>query len=66
MLQNWWESKQFVEVDEEYFKTCNTYQVVFVVTPQTAFRADFDVTGDTFAVCAADGAGVSGIGEPTI
>ena len=66
LLQNWWESKQFVEVDEEYFKTCNTYQVVFVVTPQTAFRADFDVTGDTFAVCAADGAGVSGIGEPTI
>jgi len=60
LLQNWWRKKQFVEVDEAYFNSCNECDVVFVATPQKYFPAAFDVTGDAFAVCAADGAGASG------
>ena len=63
LLQNWWREKQFVEVDEAYFYSCNTFFVTFVVTPQTHFPEAIDLTGDAFAVCAADGAGVSGVGE---
>ena len=60
LLQNWWREKQFVEVDETNFKLCNETAVAFVMTRQMRFPTGFDVTGDAFAVCAADGAGVAG------
>ena len=66
LLQNWWRKKQFVEVDEEYFESCNEFGVMFVITPQTHFPPLLDVTGCPFSIGAADGAGVVGIGEPTL
>lgn len=40
LLQNWWKDKQFVEVDQEYFKRCNP-TVYFVETPQTEIPSRF-------------------------
>lgn len=35
LLQNWWKSKPFVEVDASYLESCNAH-IVFVKTPQTS------------------------------
>lgn len=43
LLQNWWKSKQFIEVDAVYLKACSAF-VTFVTTRQTDIPASF-VTG---------------------
>jgi hypothetical protein len=63
LLQNWWDKKQFVDVDEVYFNECSE-TTVFVTAPQKEFPKSFELTGDAFSISAADGSGVSGIGEP--
>jgi hypothetical protein len=40
LLQNWWEEKQFVEVDEEYLKYSGAI-VYFIETPQTKIPEHF-------------------------
>jgi hypothetical protein len=40
LLQNWWQKKQFVEVDEEYLKHSDAY-VTFIETPQTQIPEKF-------------------------
>lgn len=57
LLQNWWETKQFIEVDCAYYAACCSH-TTFVKTPQTMFPEKAGVTQNLFEVCAADGAGV--------
>jgi len=40
LLQNWWKSKQFVELDESYLENCGA-SVYFVKTPQTTIPGNF-------------------------
>jgi hypothetical protein len=47
LLQNWWESKQFVEVDAEYLEQCGV-TVFFVETPQTCIPDVFPTTVATY------------------
>lgn len=41
LIQNWWKSKQWVEMDVEYLANCDAL-VWFVTTPQSATREEFD------------------------
>lgn len=43
LLQNWWEKKQFVEVDANYLKASGAY-FTFIETPQTAIPSSFSYT----------------------
>eukprot|EP00760_Papus_ankaliazontas_P008271 PhM_4_TR13717/c1_g1_i1/m.29260 len=40
LLQNWWNEKQFVEVDADYLENCDA-TVSFVKTPQTSIPDEF-------------------------
>lgn len=40
LLQNWWHTKQFLEVDEKYLCSCSP-SFVFVKTPQTFIPSNF-------------------------
>jgi hypothetical protein len=42
LLQNWWQKKQFVEVDEEYLKHSGAI-VTFIETPQTHIPDNFSI-----------------------
>ena len=48
LLQNWWKSKQFVEVDEEYLKRSGA-TVYFVKTPQDEIPTQFPTTQSLYA-----------------
>eukprot|EP01127_Copromyxa_protea_P011319 TRINITY_DN283_c0_g1_i15.p1 TRINITY_DN283_c0_g1~~TRINITY_DN283_c0_g1_i15.p1 ORF type:complete len:325 (+),score=56.83 TRINITY_DN283_c0_g1_i15:181-1155(+) len=43
LLQNWWEKKQFVEVDADYLKASGAY-FTFIETPQTGIPDTFSYT----------------------
>jgi hypothetical protein len=47
LLQNWWKTKQFVEVDEEYLKRCGAV-MYFVETPQTKIPSEFPINMGKF------------------
>jgi hypothetical protein len=44
LLQNWWKSRQFVEVDHNYLIRCNA-TAYFVKTDQTSIPDKFKTTG---------------------
>ena len=48
LLQNWWEAKQFVEMDEEYLEASGAI-VSFVKTPQHSIPTEFPVNFARFA-----------------
>jgi hypothetical protein len=48
LLQNWWKSKQFVEVDAEYIEQCGAV-LFFVKTPQTCIPDVFPTTTAKYA-----------------
>mmetsp|Transcript_15109 Transcript_15109/g.27897 ORF Transcript_15109/g.27897 Transcript_15109/m.27897 type:complete len:424 (-) Transcript_15109:167-1438(-) len=47
LVQNWTATKQFIEMDAEYFLACEPF-VTFVKTPQTSIPSRFDKTSDRF------------------
>jgi hypothetical protein len=67
LLQNWWHSMQFVEVDEDYYKSCapfhNPSRPIYVKTPQVE-APTYETTNAVFSVSTVDGAGVAGVGGP--
>ena len=40
MLQHWWKSKQFIQVDEDYLEHCGT-SLSYVQTPQKEIPQNF-------------------------
>ena len=57
LLQNWWESKEFVEVGQAYWKACHA-QLLFVRAPQTALREGLRTVQFVRAAAGVVGAGV--------
>eukprot|EP00039_Didymoeca_costata_P025900 m.14497 g.14497 ORF g.14497 m.14497 type:complete len:110 (-) comp5110_c0_seq2:152-481(-) len=53
LLQNWWKTKQFVEVDEEYLEYSQA-TVYFIKTPQTAIPSKLPVNSGHFFETAVD------------
>jgi hypothetical protein len=47
LLQNWWRTCQFVEVDLDYLRACRA-QISFVETPQTSIPPRFPVSVDLY------------------
>ena len=45
LLQNWWEKKQLVELDEEYLESCSP-DLYYVKTPQTKIRYNYQINLD--------------------
>jgi len=50
LLQNWWADKQFVEIDEEYFRKCFGL-LHFVTTPQPFIPSSFSFDYARFHEC---------------
>ena len=48
LLQNFWQTKQFVEVDEEYIESCRA-RVAFVKTPQIKILWGLPITSGKYA-----------------
>ena len=47
LLQHWWITKQFVEMDEDYLEASNA-TITFVKTPQTHFLKSLPLLQDRF------------------
>jgi hypothetical protein len=62
LLQNWWEKKQFVEVDEGYYNACMGELAHYVITKQPRIPRNLDTTRAPYSISTSDGAGVSGCG----